>query len=495
MSAIAREMIARRREELTLEAMRDLIVHLQGLREERKAILMVSEGWALYRPNSSLAGMKDGRVPGPPPVGVGPEGGLRVGDTGRGLGGANNYECDQDRLRLSQEDHEQEFRDLLDEANRGNSSFYTIDPRGLPVFDTPLSKPAISPAVDQANLQNRLDSLRTLASATDGIAVLNSNDIDKGLKRVVDDLTSYYLLGYYSTNAKPDGKFHAIAVKVKRPGVAVRARRGYRSVTKEELEAVTRGATAAGKNDLSPATRAVSALSKVRADSMVHATAGYEWRSSTAGTPDPSLWIVTELDPSAGTRDEQWKPGADVTITVTAADKSSVGVVTQLLKRDARSLIARVPLPATLPGDYAIRVTSKPAGATLGSTETLRVVVPRPANDALLYGQALLYRRGPFSGPGWQAAGDPRYRRQERVKVEVPVLGTFTSAQVQLLDRNGKPLSNVPVVSTTREENGQKIVSGEVTLAPLTTGDYVLETSIQQGQVTQKIVTAFRIIP
>jgi hypothetical protein len=69
-------------------------------------------------------------------------------------------------------------------------------------------------------------SLRMLADATDGLAIVGSNDIAGGLKRVVADLTSYYLLGYYS-NAKLDGKFHSITVRVKRPGVQVRARRGY----------------------------------------------------------------------------------------------------------------------------------------------------------------------------------------------------------------------------------------------------------------------------
>ena len=494
-SKTAWEMIARRREKLTLDAMRDLVTHLRGLREERKAILTVSEGWALYGRNSELGGMKDGRVPGPPEVGVGPTGGLRVGDVGRNIGGGSRYECDQHRLQLAQEDHERDFRDLLDEANRANSSFYTIDPRGLPVFDTPIDAARdLSPAADMAMLRNRHEALRTLAGATDGVAVMDSNDIDKGLKRVVDDLTSYYLLGYYSTNAKPDGKFHSISVKVKRPGVSVRARRGYRSPTKEELDAVTRGESAA-KADLSPTAKAVSGLSKLRTNAFVYALAGYEWAPGADGSPTPSLWVALELDPIAGTRDEQWRAGGDVSLVVNAADKAKVGEATHTLKREGRFAFVRLPVPPTLPGDFAIRITSRPAGATLGTTETLRVVVPRPAAGALLFGEARLYRRGPFSGPGWQAVGDLRYRRQERVRVDLPVLGTFTSVEAQLLDRNGTPLSNIPVAAATREENGQKIASAEVTLAPLTTGDYVLELALKHGETTQKVLAAFRIIP
>ena len=67
-------------------------------------------------------------------------------------------------------------------------------------------------------LRDRQSALRDLASATDGLAIMNTNDLDAGLRRVTDDLSSYYLLGYYSTG-KPDGKFHAIRVRVKRAGV------------------------------------------------------------------------------------------------------------------------------------------------------------------------------------------------------------------------------------------------------------------------------------
>ncbi len=83
----------------------------------------------------------------------------------------------------------------------------------------------------RAMLRQRIEVMRTLADNTDGIAVVNSNDLDGGMRRISDDLTSYYLLGYYSTNAKLDGRFRSLKVKVKQPGVDVRARRGYRAAT------------------------------------------------------------------------------------------------------------------------------------------------------------------------------------------------------------------------------------------------------------------------
>ena len=125
---------------------------------------------------------------------------------------------------------------FLDEANRANASFYPIDPRGLPVFDSPIGPDKPLPlAVDAAMLRTRQNSIRTLAEATDGLAIVNTNQIAGGLKRIVADLSSYYLLGYYASNVKMDGKFHKITVRIKRPGVQVRARRGYLAPTESEL--------------------------------------------------------------------------------------------------------------------------------------------------------------------------------------------------------------------------------------------------------------------
>jgi len=84
-------------------------------------------------------------------------------------------------------------------------------------------------------LQNELrlqhNSLRTLAEETGGFAVINTNSFEQTFNRIVEENSSYYVLAYYPPNPKRDGKFHNIQVRVKRPGLTVRARRGYASPT------------------------------------------------------------------------------------------------------------------------------------------------------------------------------------------------------------------------------------------------------------------------
>jgi hypothetical protein len=57
---------------------------------------------------------------------------------------------------------------------------------------------------------------------------VNRNDFETAFQRIVDDNSSYYMLGYYSTNERRDGRFRKIEVRVKNhPGAVVRARKGY----------------------------------------------------------------------------------------------------------------------------------------------------------------------------------------------------------------------------------------------------------------------------
>jgi hypothetical protein len=88
-------------------------------------------------------------------------------------------------------------------------------------------------------MSSRQGGLRELAGNTGGAVVLNTNDVKGGLARITSDLGAYYLMQYYSTNAKLDGKYRRITVKTKRPGIQVRARDGYLAPT--EAEARTAG--------------------------------------------------------------------------------------------------------------------------------------------------------------------------------------------------------------------------------------------------------------
>jgi VWFA-related protein len=62
---------------------------------------------------------------------------------------------------------------------------------------------------------------------TGGLAIRNENDFDEALREMLDDSRSYYVLGYRPSDAAADGKYRSIAVKAKRPGAEVRARKGY----------------------------------------------------------------------------------------------------------------------------------------------------------------------------------------------------------------------------------------------------------------------------
>src|SRR6185436_9205138 len=108
-------------------------------------------------------------------------------------------------------------------------------PRGLSVFDSQINEAPVSPVADMDQLRQRTESLQTLAENTDGLALVDSNDLRKQIRRIADDLTSYYLLGYYSTNSKLDGRFRSIKVRSKRPGIEIRARRGYTAATAAEV--------------------------------------------------------------------------------------------------------------------------------------------------------------------------------------------------------------------------------------------------------------------
>ena len=123
---------------------------------------------------------------------------------------------------------------------------------------------------------------------------MDSNDLDKGLQQISDDLTSYYLLGYYSTNAKLDGGYRSLKVRVKRPGVDVRARRGYRAASAEEVARARAAAAAPAVDVTTPVQAALGMLAAGPAG-----RAGPPARHTSR--PAATLWMAGELSPATGT--------------------------------------------------------------------------------------------------------------------------------------------------------------------------------------------------
>jgi hypothetical protein len=470
-------MKARRREKLTLDALEDLMVHLAGVREERKAVLAVTEGWMLYRRNDNLARsleqaqVRPGDVLGRPPQ-------PRPSDAGQ-LQGSYRVKCEADRVALAALDHQTRLNELTQDANRGNVTFYPVYARGLVAFDAPIGpdKPP-SPLQDAANLRARQDALRFLAADTDGTAVINTNNVDGALRRIVDDLSSYYLMGYYTTNTKLDGSFRSISVRVKRPSVTIRARKGYRGYTSAEL---SRGGTAPAALDAA-ATGAPPPTPPV-----VNFSARAQFRIRAAASKGAFV-IVGELDQQTK-RLPAWSRGAQADISIVGAEGAQVASHRLDLKPAEGLFTVQLPESGSvMPGDYTIRIRLRsPVEGELGLTDTARVSV----KEDMALGDAVMWRRGPSTGPQHLRTADPRFQRSERIRLELATSSTEAVA-ARLVDATGQPMT-VPVqVSERPEPSGAfRWVVVDLAVAPLAAADYGIE--VTQGPARQ--VTAFRVIP
>jgi len=135
-------------------------------------------------------------------------------------------------------ENQSELRAATNAAVRANLAIYTMDMRGLQALVAGREAQNASlrgaSAYSGRSTMNALESnfttqetLVTLASDTGGKAFLDSNDFSKVFKSVQDDTSTYYLLGYHSTNPARDGHYRRITVKINVPGVKIDSRRGY----------------------------------------------------------------------------------------------------------------------------------------------------------------------------------------------------------------------------------------------------------------------------
>ena len=170
---------------------------------------------------------------------------------------------DETQSFFSSVDMLSDLREIFSNANHYNVSIYCVDPRGLANFEFDINE-GVGLDTDRNYLNATMDTLRVLADQTDGRAIVNRNDLETGMKQIVNDSSAYYLLGYNSTQAPSDGKFHEIKVRVKRPGVQVRARKGYWALTAEETTRALAPPTPSLPKPVEEALASVEAPSRAR---------------------------------------------------------------------------------------------------------------------------------------------------------------------------------------------------------------------------------------
>jgi len=136
---------------------------------------------------------------------------------------------------------EADHADLLEQmaaaALRHRVSIFTLDARGLeatvPVEDRRVQLPWDSGRSRMSTLgipearRQEVNGLRTLARTTGGRSVVDSNDVGAILQDVVDESSGYYIVGYTPRDLRERGRFRKVEVSVSRPGVEVRAPRGF----------------------------------------------------------------------------------------------------------------------------------------------------------------------------------------------------------------------------------------------------------------------------
>ena len=476
------EIVERLRNDVSLSALEGLMIRLGGVREGRKNVLLISEGFSNYVPvelRSMNAEMLDG--PAMPTVG--------------------NERYEETAQFFSDSSLMFDLRDVFSTANRFNTTIYALDPRGLAISEYDVSQRSVNRRTDDRMLRSTRDTLYVLARETDGRTIVNSNDLRPGLNQMLRDSSAYYLLGYRSSRAPTDGKFHEIEVRVQRDNVDVRHRQGYWALTERDIE---RAMTPAINEPPKAVDTALSVLAAPRRGRRLVRTWVGASRGEGGRTRVTFLW---EPEPAAGGR---------------AAEAARI-LLTAMSDNGGPSYRGRVPesegsagrgtgssAAAAEPGDASVQFEAAPGPLQLSLAvedaageviERDRRTVEIPdftGTDLVLSTPSFVRARNEME---WKAVVDDvdvvptasrEFRRTDRILIRFEAYAAGDAqpeVKARLLNRGGEPMHPLDVRAA---ESGRPY---QVDLRPahLPPGDYVIELSASSptDEVTQLV--AFRL--
>jgi VWFA-related protein len=475
------------RNDVSLSALRAMIQHMGSLKEGRKALILVSEGY-----NSML-----------PPQMRNPCaccGGAGNPNSQNPSAGVNDPLEDRAMMH-SQMGMNDELRRVWDLANKQNVAIYAVDPRGLATGEFDIAD-NIMGQLDRGYLSATMDTLRTLALESDGRAIVNRNDLTMAMKQIVRDTSAYYLLGYNSSFTSADGKFHEIKVKVKRPGVQVRARRGYWAMTQEDVRRATEIATPKPGPPKAVET-AIAAISQPARARVIRTWIGTE-RGDAGKTKVTFIWEPVPRAPGDTAAARSAGTAARVSVTAVAPDGAPYfrGRVPETAATapvaGSSAAASRVVFDAQ-PGKMQLRLSVEGADAQVLDSEVREITIPDLTSTVAL-GTPEVFRARTVRDLQ-QLKADPKavptvgreFLRAERLLVRVPTYGpgqTTPKLTAKLLNRAGQMMTELAVAPSAASSSVLEI---EVPLAPIAAGEYLLELTATGESGEVKELLGFRV--
>lgn len=483
------EIVEKIRNQVSLTALRGLMTRLGGMREGRKTVIVVSEGYTDYLPPQLRGANAQSGM-----VGRGTS--ALTGDASIDPIGAMN----EDRRRFFGDmDIRMLMRDVTTDANRNNVSLYMLDPRGLAGFEFDINE-GVGLQMDAASLRATQDSLRVMADETDGRAIVNRNDLGTGLAQMMRDASAYYLLGYSSSAAPTDGRFHQIRVRVKRPGIEVRARRGYWALRADEAAVAMAPVKAGPPPDVNIA---LSEIDKVARARTVRTWVGY--------APDPSgktrvffSWEPATAAPGAPAIAASSEPVAQV--TVMAANESEGPLFRGKVPGGSAGSNGVPAAPGSAaggqtsflvaPGPAQLRVQAERDGGGVVQSDVVELAVPDFTKEPVTVGTPALFRartQRDLTALVAQATAQPTaaraFSRTEKLLLRVHVAGGEPA--IRLMSRNGEGMS--PLVVRPAPQGGPFTHEAEVPLASLPAGDFLIEVKAGNGDDAPRRLTGVKV--
>ena len=360
-------------------------------------------------------------------------------------------------------------RDAVAAATRANVAIYGVDSRGLgagaddliEVADLP-QDPSLGLGTSAFNneAQRGQDSLRVLSEETGGFAVVNQNDFATGFERLVADNSAYYLLGYYATNTRRDGKFRKIEVKVNRPGLTVRARKGY---------AAARGKAEVEKADpkTAPELRGAVLASPLPVSGLPMAVAAAVFKGPDQKGAVVLSTLVAARDLALIEKDGTFTNTLEVVITATdyagkahPGDRATVGLSlkpdsVQRLRAGGFRVLNQIDLP---PGRYQLRVAAFEGNTKRAGSVVTDIDIPDFSKDkVIMSGLALT-----SSSSGLTPTARPKDSLAKMLPGPMTTYRDFVAGDeialfVELYDNSGRQPHKADIEATLKAEGGQSV--------------------------------------